>query len=152
MDTLRGTVTITPPSDGSPAGNTPAPPGRARLLIIDDEVMFSASLRRLFSGEYDVTVANHGRDALALMCRGERFDAILCDLLMPEVSGIEFYKELRRIAPVQAECIIFLTGGAFSERAQHFLDGIVNRWFEKPCNLEMLRAAVREVVVRSGDR
>lgn len=110
--------------------------------------MFSASLRRLFSGEYEVSVANHARDALALVCRGERFDAILCDLLMPEVSGIELYKELRRIAPEQADCIIFLTGGAFSERAQHFLDGIPNPWFEKPCNLELLRAAVRDAVVR----
>jgi DNA-binding response OmpR family regulator len=48
--------------------------------------------------------------------------------------------------------MIFLTGGAFSENAQQFLDGIANRWFEKPCNLDQLRAAVREVVVRNGSR
>jgi DNA-binding response OmpR family regulator len=125
---------------------------RGRLLIVDDEVVFSGSLRRLFSNEHEVSVANRGNDVIGLLRDGERFDAILCDLVMPEVSGIDLYKELRRIAPDQADCVIFLTGGAFSEHAQHFLDGIANPWFEKPCNLELLRAAVREVVVRNGSR
>ena len=125
---------------------------RGRLLIIDDEVVFSGSLRRLFSNEHDVTVVNRGREALGRLRAGERFDAILCDLLMPEVTGVELYTELRQIAPDQADCMIFLTGGAFSESSQRFLDGISNRWFEKPCNLDLLRAAVREVVVRNGGR
>ena len=135
---------------------TTAEPARAnrrgQLLIIDDEVVFSGSLRRLFSSEHDVSVANRAREALELLRTGRRFDAILCDLLMPEVTGIELYGELRRIAPDQAECMIFLTGGAFSVNSQQFLDGISNRWFEKPCNLDQLRAAVREVVVRNGSR
>jgi DNA-binding response OmpR family regulator len=71
---------------------------------------------------------------------------------MPVVSGIEVHLELQRFAPDQAECMIFLTGGVFSEKSQLFLDGIANRWFEKPCDLEQLRAAVRQVVVRSGGR
>jgi CheY-like chemotaxis protein len=125
---------------------------RGRLLIIDDEVVFSGSLRRLFSNEHDVTVVNRGSEALGRLRVGERFDAILCDLLMPEVTGVELYTELRQIAPDQADCMIFLTGGAFSESSQRFLDGISNRWFEKPCNLDLLRAAVREVVVRNGGR
>ena len=125
---------------------------RGRLLIIDDEVVFSGSLRRLVSNEHDVTVVNRGTEALGRLRGGERFDAILCDLLMPEVTGVELYTELRQSAPDQADCMIFLTGGAFSESSQRFLDGISNRWFEKPCNLDLLRAAVREVVVRNGGR
>jgi CheY-like chemotaxis protein len=125
---------------------------RGRLLIVDDEIVFSGSLRRLFSNEHDVTVVNRGSEALGRLRAGERFDAILCDLLMPEVTGVELYTELRQLAPDQADCIIFLTGGAFSESSQRFLDGISNRWFEKPCNLDLLRAAVREVVVRNGSR
>ncbi len=125
---------------------------RGRLLIVDDEVVFSGSLRRLFSNEHDVTVVNRGSEALGRLRGGERFDAILCDLLMPEVTGVELHTELRQIAPDQADCMIFLTGGAFSESSQRFLDGVSNRWFEKPCNLDLLRAAVREVVVRKGGR
>lgn len=125
---------------------------RGRLLIVDDEVVFSGSLRRLFSNEHEVTVVNRGSEALGRLRGGERFDAILCDLLMPEVTGVELYTELRQIAPDQADCMIFLTGGAFSESSQQFLDGVANRWFEKPCNLDLLRAAVREAVVRKGGR
>ena len=136
---------------GETGAETPAV-RRGRLLIIDDEVVFSGSLRRLFSNEHDVTVVNRGSEALGRLRGGERFDAILCDLLMPEVTGVELYTELRQIAPDQADCMIFLTGGAFSESSQRFLDGISNRWFEKPCNLDLLRAAVREVVVRNGGR
>jgi CheY-like chemotaxis protein len=148
----------TPDAVGADAPGADAPGAdapvirRGRLLIVDDEVVFSGSLRRLFSNEHDVSVINRGRDAIDRLRAGERFDAILCDLLMPEVTGIELYTELRQIAPDQADCMIFLTGGAFSESSQRFLDGVLNRWFEKPCNLELLRAAVREVVVRNGSR
>jgi CheY-like chemotaxis protein len=148
-----------PASEAAPGAEAAAPAAgeapavrRGRLLIVDDEVVFSGSLRRLFSNEHDVTVVNRGRDAISRLRAGERFDAILCDLLMPEVTGIELYTELRQVAPDQAECMIFLTGGAFSDSSQRFLDGVSNRWFEKPCNLEMLRAAVREVVVRHVSR
>jgi CheY-like chemotaxis protein len=138
-------------SAGATSAGAPAV-RRSRLLIVDDEVVFSGSLRRLFSNEHEVTVVNRGSDAIARLRTGERFDAILCDLLMPEVTGIELHSELRQFAPDQADCMIFLTGGAFSESSQRFLDGVANRWFEKPCNLDLLRAAVREVVVRNGSR
>ena len=139
------------PSAGATGAEAPTS-RRGRLLIVDDEIVFSGSLRRLFSNEHDVTVVNRGTEALARLRAGERFDAILCDLLMPEVTGVELYTELRQLAPDQADCMIFLTGGAFSESSQRFLDGVSNRWFEKPCNLDLLRAAVREVVVRNGSR
>jgi CheY-like chemotaxis protein len=151
------------PGDDRTEGDEPPPPAdlagsgapqvrRGRLLIVDDEVVFSGSLRRLFSNEHDVTVVNRAHDALDRLKAGQRYDAILCDLVMPEVTGIDLHSELQRIAPDQAECMIFLTGGAFSEKSQEFLDGISNGWFEKPCDLEQLRAAVREVVVRNGSR
>jgi CheY-like chemotaxis protein len=118
-------------------------PSRGKLLIVDDEVVFAGSLRRLFSNEYDVTVMNSGRDVLDRVSAGDRFDVILCDLMMPEISGVELHAELLRIAPEQTDCMIFLTGGAFSRSSQQFLEGVTNRWFEKPCNLHELRLAVR---------
>ncbi len=125
---------------------------RGRMLLVDDEVMFAGSLRRLFSSEHDVTVVSSGRHALDRIAGGERFDVILCDLMMPEINGVELHAELRRVAPDQADGMIFLTGGAFSGSAQLFLESITNRWFEKPCDLQELRAAVRRAVVRSRSR
>jgi CheY-like chemotaxis protein len=119
---------------------------RGRILLVDDEAVFAGALQRLLSHEYDVTLLTSGRDALDQVRAGARFDVILCDLVMPMVSGIELHAELRHIAPEQADRIIFLTGGAFTGRFQQFLDSIANCWFEKPCNLQELRAAIRRTV------
>lgn len=120
---------------------------RGRILLVDDEAVFAGALQRLLSHEHDVTLVTSGRDALDQLRAGSRFDVILCDLMMPEVSGIELHSELGRIAPDQADRIIFLTGGAFAERLQQFLDSTSNCWFEKPCNLQELRAAIRRAVM-----
>jgi CheY-like chemotaxis protein len=125
---------------------------RGRILLIDDEAVFAGALQRLLSHEHDVTLADSGRAALDQLRTGTRFDVILCDLIMPGVSGIELHSELRRVAPDQADRIIFLTGGAFSGRFQQFLDSVANRWFEKPCNLQELRAAIRDAVTSDNSR
>jgi len=140
--TLPPTLTATP-RPAEPVTTSEYTPQRGKLLIVDDEVLFSSSLRRLFSNEHDVTVANSGREALDQLSTGDRFDVILCDLMMPEISGVELHAELLRIAPEQAHRMIFLTGGAFSRSSQQFLESIQNRWFEKPCNLHELRSAIR---------
>jgi CheY-like chemotaxis protein len=141
--TLAEQAAVPPPA-------TAAEHRRGRLLIVDDEVLFSTSLRRLFSFEHDVTVVNRGRVALDRIAAGERFDAIVCDLMMPEVTGVELYAELQRIAPTQADRIIFLTGGAFSSSAQQFLDSVPNRWFEKPCDIGELRSEIRHHLERDS--
>jgi len=141
-------VSLPPTAGPAPAPQAPAPPRehtpqRGKLLIVDDEVVFSGSLRRLLSSEHDVSVMNSGREALDRISAGERFDVILCDLMMPEVSGVDLHTELLRIVPEQANRMIFLTGGAFTRGSQQFLESTTNRWFEKPCDLNELRAAVR---------
>lgn len=127
--------------------------GRRRLLIVDDEEVTAGSLQRLLSNEHDVTVVTSGRAALEQLCAGEAFDVIVCDLMMPGMSGLDRHTELRRRAPERAERIIFLTGGAVSRRAQQFLETFGpparGRWFEKPCNLQELRAAIRRQIARS---
>ena len=123
---------------------------RGAVLLVDDEVMFASSLRRLFSNEHDVTIITRGREALDAIREGARFDVIVCDLMMPELSGAELHTQLVRIAPDQAARMIFLTGGAYSPSSQAFLDSIPNTWFEKPCNLDQLREAVRRAVVTSA--
>src|SRR4029079_5535201 len=77
-----------------PAASPEFAPQRGKLLIVDDDLLFSGALRRLFSNECDVTVVNSGRDALDRLRAGERFDVLLCDLMMPEISGVELHAEL----------------------------------------------------------
>jgi len=129
------------PSDGvSPRG---------RVLVIDDDVLFSTSLRRLLAGQHTVTVFNSGREALAKLQSGATFDAILCDLMMPEMTGAELHAELMTTDRALADRIIFITGGAFSPTSQKFLESVTNLCFEKPCDISELREAVRRRVVAS---
>jgi len=106
-----------------------------RLLIVDDEPSISAVLKRLLvSDGYDVTVAHGGREALALLsAAGERrFDLILCDLMMPELSGEDLFREVTHSRPALASRFLFMTGGAFTPRGQQFLASLDTSVLEKP--------------------
>jgi signal transduction histidine kinase len=105
---------------------------RARLLVVDDEVAIGRALQRTLGRHHDVVILTSGKEALARIASGERFDAIIADLMMPEVTGMELHHELSRIAPDQAKSMIFLTGGAFSETAREFLNRVRNPRLEKP--------------------
>jgi len=97
------------------------PARRLNVLIIDDEAAVARSLKRHLGRHYDVTALSRAREALTLITSGQRFDAILCDVMMPEMSGPQFYEELEPLVPEQARRITFMTGGAFSEEARAFL-------------------------------
>ena len=131
------------PTSDSPTSSSTV---RGQVLVIDDDVMFSTSLRRLLSGQHAVTVCNSGREALARLQAGDKFDAILCDLMMPELTGAELHAALTLTDRELADRIIFITGGAFSPASQRFLERITNLCFEKPCDISELREAVRRRV------
>jgi CheY-like chemotaxis protein len=74
---------------------------------------------------------------------GEKFDLVLCDLMMPDMTGMDLHAELSIIAPEQASGMIFLTGGAFTENARTFLANPPKEHIEKPFDASNLRATVR---------
>jgi signal transduction histidine kinase len=121
---------------------------RARVLIVDDEVALGRALRRSLSTWHTVTVLSSGQEALTRITAGERFDAILLDVMMPEISGMEVYERLLKVAPDQAGRILFLTGGAFSARAREFLDRNPNPRLEKPVDTATLLAMVGGITGR----
>ena len=122
------------------------PPQRVKLLVVDDEPYICTAIQRLLRREHRVTALTTVREALALLETGERFDVILSDLMMPEQNGEDFYKELHRVAPDQAERMIFMTGGAFTPRSEEFLRSSPVPQVAKPISLEMLQGAIRRVV------
>ena len=93
-----------------------------------------------------------GGQAVARLARGERWDAILCDLMMPEVSGMELFDELAREVPAYSERVIFMTGGAFTPQARAFLTRLDRPHLEKPFSEAQLRDAIHRVSVRVTDR
>ena len=117
---------------------------RGRVLVIDDEPAVCKAASRILGSIHEVVTANRAQDALERIRKGERFDVILCDLMMPEMTGMELHAELVDAVPEQAEKVVFLTGGAFTARARTFLDGVTNLRFEKPFDATSLRTIVQE--------
>jgi PAS domain S-box-containing protein len=143
---LRVTLPPAPAKSDRPQPVKPAPPEtpkrRAKILLIDDEPAFRGSIAHLLGLTHDVTAAASAREALDRILGGERFDLLLCDLMMPEMTGIDLYEELHRAAPEQAARMVFLSGGAFTARAQAFLKRVPNAHLEKPFTMEDLHALI----------
>jgi PAS domain S-box-containing protein len=134
----RSAPTVTKPPPVSVASR------RGRVLVIDDERLVGSAIRRTLAAEHDVATVESARAALERLASGERFDVIFCDLMMPEMTGMDLHRELREAHPDQAARVIFLTGGAFTPRARAFLERVPNPRIEKPFDLEQVRALVNE--------
>ncbi len=132
----------------------PPPPStaaaRGRILVVDDEPIVCFSLERLLSTEGEVVALTSARQALASIQAGERFDVILCDLMMPEMDAPVLYEEIRKISPAQAERMVFVTGGAFTVRAREFLESVPNPRLGKPFDVEALVELVRSRIGHSA--
>jgi CheY-like chemotaxis protein len=130
----------------------PVPPSapRGRVLVIDDDPAVGSALKLVLAEEHEVTVLTSARRALDQLGAGECFDAILCDVMMPEMSGIEFHDELTHMHPDLAAQVIFLTGGAFTLRAREFLDRVPNPRMGKPFDWPALKALIHQRLVSSA--
>ena len=126
----------------------PASRARARVLVIDDEPMLTAALRSLLSDIHDVAVLNDAVVARDAFAAGVRYDVVLCDLVMPRLTGIQLHGALREIAPEQARRMILMTGGAFTPESRQVLESSGIAWIEKPFLLEDLCRAITEVRAR----
>lgn len=122
---------------------------RARILIVDDELPVAAMLSRVLGEEHDVEIASSAEQALGLMDE-HVFDVIFCDLLMPDMTGMDLYAEVAHRFPGREKRIAFMTGGAFTARAAHFLCHVSNPRLEKPFDLRAMRSIVRDLLQGSG--
>jgi PAS domain S-box-containing protein len=118
---------------------------RPRVLLVDDEPMVAQTIERLLRRDYEIMIASCGQDAIGLIAGGTRFDAIVSDVMMPNMTGIELLEELQRDWPDQAARVIFLSGGAFTAQARERLETLGAPQLEKPVSAKELRACVSRV-------
>jgi DNA-binding response OmpR family regulator len=124
---------------------------RRRVLVIEDDALLGKMVRRALEPEHDVVVLASANEALDYIARGKRFDLVLCDLMLPGVSGVDFHGRVGSLAPELVEHIIFITGGAYTPRAEAFLKRADIRYMEKPfSSVSALRAVVQEHFRRAG--
>ena len=98
--------------------------------------------------EHDVTCYTSSRDALKRLLQDQGFDLVFCDLMMPELTGMDIYQVLRFNRPGYETRLVFMTGGAFTASAKQFLAQVPNARIEKPFNLRALQRMVQKSVAR----
>ena len=130
----------------APARPHVSAPRRGRVLVLDDEPLVTEVVRRTLTAEHDVLMLDNAVEALARIRAGERFDVVLCDLIMPQMTGMDFHAALARAYPEQAARVVFVTAGAFIPQARQFLDGLPNPHLHKPLDAEALRGVVNGLV------
>jgi two-component system, NtrC family, sensor kinase len=144
----RGTTfrVVLPPAaaaEATPAAETPvaAPVARRRILVVDDEVEVGNPIRRILGRAHSVEIVSDPREALSKVLGGA-FDVILCDLMMPEMTGMQLHAEISKQDPALAGRMVFLSGGAFSPGVAEFLRAYPGRVLHKPFESELLRRMV----------
>ena len=130
-------ITLSASTDGGP-----------RVLVVDDEPGLRSVMRRALK-EFDLDEAFDGRQALELL-ENNAYAAILCDIMMPEMTGVELYETVLMRWPDQASRFVFLSGGAFTADTQRFVDLTQRPVIDKPFRMEQLRRAVAKIVARSS--
>lgn len=140
----RSATTPLPPRVVAPSSEL-----RGRVLVVDDEEAIARVFVRLLGPQHDVTVCSDGREALERIARGERFDVVVCDLMMPNVGGIEVFETARRLDASQAARFVFTTGGSTNEASRVFLESCGCPTIDKPFDANEVRALVAHLVTRA---
>lgn len=130
-----------------PAEAAEAPrPVKLRVLVVDDDPMVARVIARSVGAEHEVVVTHAAADALARIEAGEKFDAVLCDVMMPQMTGVELHGRIAARRPELARRMIFITGGAFTEATSGVLSGLENPLVSKPFQTGQIKAALEKVV------
>ena len=121
---------------------------RLRVLVADDEPLVGAALRRALRG-HDVTIVGGGAAAIAAI-GGAEFDVVLCDVMMPDLSGPRVYEAVRSTRPAMLERFVFITGGVLHEGSRRFLSTIPNPVIYKPFDVHVVRELVHRTASPEG--
>lgn len=121
---------------------------RKRILVIDDSEEVTRAVDRVLRATYEVTVAGSPQAALERIRRGDRYDMILCDVMMPRMTASELHGVLAGELPEVAAVMMFMTGGWFGDKEAAFLRRDDITWFTKPIAAPELRERVRRFLDR----
>ncbi|MBI3264045.1 MAG: response regulator [Acidobacteria bacterium] len=118
----------------------------ANVLVVEDEPALAAAVSEgLTDAGFTVDRAGDGEEGLDRV-RAKNYDLIVCDLKMPRLDGMQFYRAIAATAPDLAHCVIFVTGDVVGTEAERFLEESGCRWLAKPFRLGDLLRVARDVL------
>jgi signal transduction histidine kinase len=117
-----------------------------RVLVVEDEPALATAVSdALRDAGFEVDRAADGEEGLLRVTQGT-FDLIVCDLKMPRLDGMQFYRAIAAATPSLARRVIFVTGAVAGTDAEGFLAETGCRWLAKPFRLGDLLRAAREAL------
>ncbi len=116
-----------------------------RVLIIDDEPLVVRSLTSVLGQQMTVVGETVPERALALILANPPFDVIVCDVMMPGLSGIDIHERVAREKPGREARFVFITGGTYTARARDYLERVPNARLIKPFEVAQLITAIERV-------
>jgi CheY-like chemotaxis protein len=131
------------PAQTSSAANVSLDPFKgARVLVVEDEPALALAVAEaLVDAGFVVDRAGDGEEGLSRLA-DQSYELIVCDLKMPRIDGVQFYRAMAAATPALARRVIFVTGDVAGTDAERFLDETGCRWLSKPFRLgDLLRAA-----------
>ncbi len=147
--TRPSSTTEPPPPSSQQSSNPPSSEtGSAKILVIDDDPGVGRALRLMLEEEHDVACYTSPREAIKRLLQDQGFDLVFCDLMMPELTGMDIYQVLRFNRPGYEARLVFMTGGAFTASAERFLAQVPNPRIEKPFNLRALQRMVQRSIAK----
>jgi signal transduction histidine kinase/CheY-like chemotaxis protein len=96
----------------------------ARVLVVDADRQAASHIASVLGERYDAVIAVSGREALELLRRERDFDAVVCDLIMPEMTGIELYETIGTLRPELRDRFLFVVAGEAGELSREARDWI----------------------------
>jgi signal transduction histidine kinase len=142
--TMRVVLPRAPTSPAGVAASAPKvaakPDRKLRVLVVDDEERIVSLVRDLLD-THDVIGETSSVRALDVLLAGEDFDVVLCDLMMPELSGMELHEKVAAARPELARRFVFVSGGAYTERGRSAFSSAAIRLM-KPFSESALNAAL----------
>ncbi len=117
-----------------------------RVLVVDDDAMLCRSVSRMLR-PFEVTQAGGGAEALEILRGGQEFDVVLCDVMMPGMSGPELYHEMADVRPELQARVLFMTGGML-ERVRPMMSGVSQPLIEKPFSRTEIKLAVERIAAQ----
>lgn len=124
---------------------------RRKMLIADDDLGMRMLLENFFNDKFEVIVKENGLDALKWMQKGNIPDFIIVDIVMPELDGYEFIKNVRSSGYFKRIPIIMLSGLENSEEKIKCLKLGADDYMIKPFNPEELSIRVENIFNRVSD-
>ena len=138
--------TLTVAATPSEAEERPLPPtseqGPGSIWIVDDEPLVARSIGRMLGRAHKILFLTGAHEALERLQNGERFDLLLCDLMMPEMTGMDLLEVVKHTHPEYAHRMVFMTGGVFTDKMRELLESVNNPVLEKPFDVKVLRSLI----------